>query len=44
MFGEPPITLPDLTIIAPTLNLLSEVRAILEAADTKEISLLETGE
>lgn len=41
MFGEPPSTLPDLTINAPTLNLLSDVLAILEAAAIKEASLFE---
>ena len=41
MFGEPPITLPDLTTIAPTLNLLLDVEAILAVAAIKEASLFE---
>jgi hypothetical protein len=41
IFGEPPITLPDLTIKAPTLNLFSEVEATLAAAETKDTSLFD---
>lgn len=41
IFGEPPKTLPDFTTKAPTLNLLSDVLAILEAAPINEASLLD---